>query len=298
MENTLAKIQEAYKQLYVNIITEEIHPDIKAALNSDIPVNNKLNSVTKVARRLLSAGVDTGLESDKPKKGSSRAVFFPKEQKEITVDGVQTKTPTAVKIAFPGQLDKYHGEESLLGEDQNRLESDHYINHTYGILKQDNYNGEYHSSDHESGGILAPVFSTHPEYHHLEIGRVEKITSNGVADATKTKDFPKGLKIKHISIALNHEHDLAHGMKPYIPSDTTEEHIEKVKEHPWVEHAISMMHDSGLHPGDFTDRNLGLYTHPVTGKKHLAMIDYGFSNEIGKKYHKARMTKHRKNFYR
>ena len=301
MTTEILNIQEAYMSMYgkSKLLTEEVHKEIQSIMDSDtMPAKNKLSAVSSKAKQLIKAGHDTGMESDKPKKGSSRAVFFPKDHKEITVDGVKTKTPTAVKIAFPGQLDKYHGESTTLGEDQNAAESDLHINRSYGILHRHHSestvgNDNYKSSDHESGGVLAPVFETHPEHHHLEMGRITPVDSKSIADATKHKHFPKGLKHDEIQDAMMHEHASAHGQTHY--SKHSEDHLEKVKEHPWVEHAISMMHDSGMHPGDLAKRNMGIYTHPVTGKKHLAVIDYGFSNEIAKKYSKARMNLNKQN---
>lgn len=290
MNNDLLLIQEAYHSMYSqsSILCEKIHQEIQDIMdNDDISSSNKLNAVSKKAKQLIKSGSDTGLESDKPKKGSSRAVFFPKEQKEVNVDGIKTKTPTAVKIAFPGQLDKYHGEKSTLGEDQNQLESDHHINRHYGILHEHAL-GHYKSSSNESGGVLAPIFSTHPDFHHLEMGRVDPATASGIKEATMHKDFPKGVTHSEIYDAMNHEHAAAHGQSSY--SKHSDDHLEKIKEHPWVQDAISMMHDSGMHPGDLSKRNLGIYTHPTTGKKHLAIIDYGYSNEIAKKYTKARIN--------
>lgn len=295
MTTEIINVQDAYLGMYANsqVLTEKVHQEIQDIMdNSDIPVSRKLTEVSKKARQLIKSGVDTGMESDKPKKGSSRAVFFPKEPKKINVDGVDTSTKTAVKIAFPGVLDRHHGEDTTLGQDQNAKESDRFINNNYGILHHDR--GSYKSNDHESGGVLAPVFETHEENHHLEMGRIDKLDTKSVGEATKTKEFPKGLKHDEIQDSMMHEHAMAHGQrKP--SSNHSEEHLDKVKEHPWVEHAISMMHDSGMHPGDLRKANMGIYTHPVTGKKHLAIIDYGFSNEIAKKYTKARLNSAKSN---
>lgn len=293
MTTLILEIQDAYKNMYAgnNIISEEIHKDIQSIMDSDKHVNGKLNAVVKKTRELIKAGHETGLESDKPKKGSSRAVFFPKDNKEISVDGHKTSSPTAVKIAFAGVLDKHHGEKSLLGEDQNALESDHFVNRTYGILghKSGGADHEYESSHHESGGVLAPVFGTHEDHHHLEMGRVTKLNAKDTAEATKTKEFPRGLKHDEIHDAMIHEHASAHGsFRPF--SKHSEEHLEHVKNHPWVEHAIDMMHATGMHPADLNTGNMGIYHHPITGKKHLAIIDYGFSNDISKKYTKARQN--------
>jgi hypothetical protein len=297
MISKMYSIVEAYSTLYPVVIVEEFHPLIKEVMDSEkISPQNKLSMVTKKARELIKSGVDTGMESDKPKKGSSRAVFFSKDKKEITLDGQKTHTPTAVKIAFAGTLDKHHGEDSLLGEDQNSKESDGFINHHYGILHNDDDNrGNYLSSRHESGGVLAPVFETHPENHYLEMGRVTPASTKDVEEATKTKDFPKGLKHDEIKDAMTHEHNSAHGTGLINYGDTkNEENMERIKSHPWVEHAIDMMHNSGMHPGDLNKRNMGIYHHPITGKKHLAIIDYGFSDDIAKKYTKARRNSYLK----
>ena len=224
-------------------------------------------------------GIDSGIEDGKPKKGSSRAVYFPKDHKEITVDGTKTKTPTAIKIAFEGQLDKHHGEDTLLGQDQNRLESDHHINRNYSVLSYD-HEGHYKTSHH---GVLAPVFDSHSEGHHLEMGRVEKYNAKDLANHTKNEDFPKGLTHHQIIDSMEHEHRSAHGQHSYEPKDH-----DKIVEHPYVSNMISMMHDSGMHPGDLAPRNMGIYVHPVTGHRHPVIIDYGFSNDIAKKYRKAR----------
>lgn len=295
MTTELLSIQEAYMNMYgkSEILTERVHEQIQDIMDSDkIPSKNKLSAVSKKAKELIKGGTDTGLESDKPKKGSSRAVFFPKDHKEIDCDGIKTKTPTAVKIAFAGQLDKHHGEDTTLGEDQNKMESDHYINNHYGILKPEprklGIHSHYVSSKHESGGVLAPIFSTHEDHHHLEMGRVTPANTKDIAEATQHKDYPKGLKHDEIYDAMGHEHASAHGQ--HFSSKHSNEHLEHIKEHPWVEHAISMMHDSGMHPGDLAKRNVGIYHHPVTGKKHLAIIDYGFSADIAKKYTKARIN--------
>lgn len=291
MTTEIFNVQDAYIGMYSNsFIMEKVHQEIKDIMdNVDIPVSRKLSAISTKTKSLIKSGQNTGMESDKATKGSCRAVFFPKEHKEITVDGIKTKTPTAVKIAFAGTLDKHHGESTTLGEDQNAMESDHYVNRTYGILHH--ADGNYHSSHDDSGGVLSPVFETHPEHHHLEMGRVDKCDAKSIADATKTKEFPKGLKHDEIYSAMMHEHEMAHGQGKHY----TEEHNDKmdnIKQHPWVNHAISMMHETGMHPGDMNKRNMGIYTHPVTGKKHLAIIDYGFGSDIAKKYQKGR-----KNYY-
>ena len=94
-----------------SLITEELHKELQNILDSDESSDyeraKKLTLFTKRTRDLIKNGQDTGLENDKPKKGSSRAVFFPKEERDIVIDGTPSKLKTAIKIAFPGSLDRY-----------------------------------------------------------------------------------------------------------------------------------------------------------------------------------------------
>lgn len=117
------------------------------------------------------------------------------------------------------------------------------------------------------------------------MGRVEKFSAKDLADHTKNKEFPKGLKLDDIRNSLLKIHDEAHG-KDYRGSDSDK--LDKIAEHPYVEHLTDMMHNSGMHPGDISPRNMGVYVHPVTGHRHPVMIDWGFSKDIAKKYDKAR----------
>lgn len=276
------KLQEAYLGMYSkNILVEEIHPDIKQILDSEsIHPHQVFKAVANKLTALGKYGEDSGIEDSKPKKGSSRAVYFPKEHKKITVDGVETKTPTAVKIAFSGQLDKYHGEETLLGQDQNQLESDHFINRSYGVLRPTSEGG--YETNHS--GVLAPVFDSHPENHHLEMGRVEKFNAKDLANHTKNADFPKGLTHAQIQDSMMYEHRAAHGQN----YGSAPKNHDKIMDHEHAREMVNMMHDSGMHPADLSPRNMGIYVHPVSGYRHPVIIDYGFSNDIAKKYTKAR----------
>lgn len=180
-------------------------------------------------------------------------------------------------------MDAHHGEETLLGEDQNQVESDHYLNNSYGVLRHTPEKGEGHYQTNPHG-ILAPVFDSHHEHHHLEMGRVEKFNAKDFREATKTKDFPKGIIHPEFMNVMEYHHDLMNGRKPI----STEERMEKISQHPFVESALSMMADSGMHPGDLSPRNMGIWHHPVTGEKHPVIIDWGFNKEIAQKYMKAR----------
>jgi hypothetical protein len=191
----ISKIAEEDVIPYSNpyMLTEAVHEQIQAIMdNENYHPNYKLNMVVKTARKLIADNQPTGFESDKPKKGSSRAVFFPTEPKKIKLDGQEVEQSTAVKIAFMGEIDKKGRQsgEPLLGELQNRVENDWFANQHFGIIRQKEGSTEY-ETNHEDG-ILAPVLSAHPNNHHLEMVRANKISDKHFRDATKNKDFPRG----------------------------------------------------------------------------------------------------------
>lgn len=273
-------------------LSEAVHEHIQKIMDSEIDPKQKLNAVTKTARKLIAGGHDTGLEDTKPKKGSSRAVFFPKEHKHIELDGQKVSTPSVVKIAFAGHLDKYNKSGVLLGTHQNKIESDHYINHNYAVIREHphpDHAGKFVSNEH---GILPPHFGHHPEHDHLEMGRVEKVTAKGFKDATKTPDFPKGISHKEFHDAVMHNWASAHGKDHY--TDTPVHHLEKLQDHPLVENVNHFVGDTQNHPGDMRPANMGIWHHPVTGKKHVVISDFGYSNEIAKHYTDARREQSRK----
>lgn len=270
----------------VTIVSEELHKKLQDILDAETDhPEYKLNVFTQHVRKLLKNGEDTGLQDDKPKKGSSRAVFFPKDGKRITIDGKETNMPTAVKIAFPGQLDKYRkNNERLLGEHQNEVESDHFIRNHYGMLRETDEN--QYKTNHE--GVLAPVVGNHPEYHHLEMGKVSPMVKSKFKQITKSKSHPTGLSFDDMYHGLNKEYADAHGQHYGAPPSYTEEKHEKTMEHPFVQNLHDMMLNSGMHPGDLRPANMGIWTHPHTGKEYPVVSDYGFNTDIAKHYQERR----------
>ncbi|HET8686093.1 MAG TPA: hypothetical protein VFM18_05435, partial [Methanosarcina sp.] len=135
--NKISQILDSmeYPEPYEDIISESLHPEINKTLSSESPIEHKFNILTKTIRGIVKKNEDTGLEKNTPAKGSSRAVFFPKENKKITIEGKEASVPSVVKVAFKGPLDRFTGHHALLGEEQNMLESDHWINNTYGVLR-------------------------------------------------------------------------------------------------------------------------------------------------------------------
>lgn len=269
------------------VLSEEVHEKIKSILDNDTrPASTKLTDVTRTVRKLIASGEDTGLEDSKPKKGSSRAVFFPTEHKRIILDGKEAYVPTAVKIAFPGQLDKHTGHHMLLGEMQNQLEADGYVQNHHAVIRHLDGNN-YETNPH---GVLMPVFSNHPEHHYLEMGRAEKHNSPDFRTFTKNKQFPKGIKYSDMQAVLRGEYDDAFSRNDSFRMSKISNHDE-VLEHPHTQNMLDAMYSMKLHPADFVGGNIGIWTHPHTGVKHPVVVDYGFDSKIGELYYKARKKK-------
>lgn len=279
---------EAYQ---LPILSEAVHYKIQNILDGDHPIENKLPMIVKEARRLLATGESSGFENDKPKRGSSRAVYFPKEKREIMLDGKKASVPTAVKIAFRGTLDPHTNHTMLLGEMQNQVEADPGITGDYGIIRQ-TQPGNYETNPN---GVLVPVFDAHPEYHHLEMGKIEKFNANDFREATKTKDFPKGIAFSHMTDTMRYIH--ADANSEYHWSRRTDEDHERIMHHPFVSNMINMMLDSDMHPGDLAPRNMGIWVHPHTKTRHPVIADYGATKEVLRHYVNARRNMWKKQQY-
>lgn len=302
MSKFMNDIKKFYGQYY--IIVEDLHPHLQEILDkpgetedeyyerinrnpysSIDPVTAKHTAFTEKVRKLINAGNDTGLESDKPKKGSSRAVHFLKEGKNITVDGVKTKVPSVLKIAFNGQLDKYkRNSERLLGEHQNEAEADGYIQNHHSILRE-NPDGTYLTNEN---GVVAPVLSHHPDHHYLEMGQVRSMKAGEFTKLTKTSTHPKGLTFAKMKHVLEKEHADAFGQTHFTPPNMCQKEHDHILQHPLTREIQSLIHNVGFHPGDLSPRNVGIFTHPVTGKEYPVISDYGFTNDVAKEYTERR----------
>ena len=262
-----------------------LHPDIHSVIDSErIPVNQKHKTMAAVYRSLLKKGMPTGLSDDKPKKGTSRAVYFPSEPDDINIDGQDTKMHSVLKIAYPGTLDKFNDSGMLFGEHQNIAEGDPYVQRTHSVLRETD-DGKYETNE---DGILAPVIHSHPDGHYLQMGRVDKLRGPEFRELTKTPEFPKGITHKEFYDTLNHEHAACNGGRNYATTTTAEDRMSDLHEHPLVSAAMNFMFDTQTHPADFDARNMGVWTHPVTNKRHIVISDYGANDNLIKAYVKAR----------
>ncbi len=261
----------------MSVLNEELHAEIQGILDSNKELSSKHTAIAKKIRNLTANGIDTGLENGRPKKGSSRAVYFPKEHRNIEIDGQSTHLPTAVKIAFKGFLDKYKTkDEPMLGELQNNIEAEPHHNH-YRVLREQG-EGRYETNEN---GILAPVLKSHQDGHWLEMAKVHNITEKEFKNLTVNEKFPKGISHSDFKDALMIEHSISKGynMKHYKP---------EILEHPLVHNYMNHMFDTGSDPSDYVKGNMGIFVHPITGHNHIVLRDYGYNEETSKAYNTLR----------
>lgn len=290
MKNFRDLLSESYG-ISSDILKEEIHPQIAGVLNyNSATARNKLNVISKKIRDISKNGESHGFESGSPKKGSSRAVFFPEEGHHAIVDGHHVEIPSALKIAYHGWADKKLSSQGhqgpLLGEMQNEQETDHYLQHRYGMLRQGERTNEFHTN-HE--GILPPVLDSHEDNHWALHSRIRPVGAGEFRELTKTPEFPRGISHKEFFAATNAYHSLSHGRDP-ISHGYSDEHLEKLADHPLVAKATDFIGESGAHPADFVKGNMGIWEHPVTKTRHIVIADHGFNNDIAKLYDKARRS--------
>jgi uncharacterized coiled-coil protein SlyX len=282
-------ITDIYRKEFQHVILqEELHQELKDVLARDA-VNSyqkhqKFNTLTKRIRSMVKDNVDTGLTDDKPKKGSSRAVMFHSEPTKVKIDGIETSMPTVSKIAFSGQLDKHlPADHELLGEAQNNHE--HEVAKHYGVLEKIGDN-EYRTR--EGHPFMPPVLDGHDNGSWLHVAKIDPLDAKSMREATKTAEFPKGISHTELVDAVTHHFKEAHGESSW--SKHPKEHLENLMEHPLVESAFNMCMDTDTIPSDFGKRNLGIWNHPVTGRKYVVASDAGFSRNVMRAYSKARQN--------
>ncbi|HET8686828.1 MAG TPA: hypothetical protein VFM18_09205 [Methanosarcina sp.] len=285
MKNYLEFLKNLNESLNEEILSEQIHQELQSILDSpDISSHDKLDHVVEHVRNMKREGKETGLIGDIPKQGSSRAVFFPKGGKDIILDKKPANIGTALKIAFPGKIEsEMHPEpdRKLFGERQNEAEADRLMTHHHGIIRR-NDDGTWHTNPE---GVIPPLFGAHPEHHYIETARVSPFTEAKFKEATKTPEFKDGITHQEFYDTLMHMHSIAHGKKGWKYNKTDPSLMEGYfVHHPFVRSVQNFSSDSGVHPVDFLSHNIGIWTHPHTGKLHPVLLDYGYRHDIARDY--------------
>ena len=275
---------------FAKTVIEDLSPEIQSILDSPIQANHKLNKVSDVIRSHLDRGENTGVVDARPNKGSSRTVYAHQTPHRVNLDGRPTNIPAVTKIAYPGHLDKYNDSGKLLGEHQNAIESEPWVNQTFGIIRQKNPLRPHDYETNTHSGILAPHLGSHPENHYLHQGRVTPLADlpdSEFKHLTTHPDFPKGMSFAAMHDGLMEHYDEAHG-KPGLPEGPRKAAALRAQNHPLTKKVQSFVALAGSHPIDLSEDNMGVWQHPHTGEEHVVIHDYGFGHEVPKLYEEAR----------
>ena len=276
------------KSLYINhvlinssaILTEELHPEIHQLLGAHINSYDRRSKITSIANRvreLTERGEQPGLTDDKPKQGSSRAVFFTTDHHEAKIDGVPAKIPHVIKIAIRGTLDRYRQPTApLLGEMQSLHEIESSKEHSVLTKGED---GNFTTNPH---GFLPPLIDHEHRGKWMSVVKIAPITSRKFTELTKTPDFPHGLTHKTFLNAISYHYDNAHGY-----TNMSDPHMDDLILHPLVNNVLRYCAKTNTVPHDFERRNLGIWQHPVTGQEHIVASDAGFSFKVMLAYQAA-----------
>lgn len=271
------------------IIYEELHPEIKTIAMAPSPLRKKQDAISKKIRELTARGESTGIEGNMP-KGSSRAYLKHSEPENVTVDGTATTMPTGIKIAIRSRLDKYHNPMQhygmALGNLQNMVENgDHLINQRYRTLTKGD-DGQYTTNPN---GIFPPIVDhdyDNNEWSH--VGHADDITKRKFRELTVHPDYPKGISHQEFVDALNRRHLMNDG-RYWEGTEDQENHLDWISSHPLVQKFMDYHDMYAAPPGDYHQiKNLGVWTHPVTGKQRIVARDSGFSADVQKAYADAR----------
>lgn len=285
----------SYKEFIDNIILEELHPELHEIVKSGEKSKGgkKQYRLAKKIKELKDRGENIGIEGNMP-KGSSRAYLKHSDDHPIHVDGEKTKIKTGIKVAITSDLDKHHDHDTYgmpLGNMQNHAENgDYWVNNTYRTLVEDSEkDGHYHTN--EEYGIFPPLIEhDHDNHEYSHIGHVDGITHKKFSKLTKTEEFPNGISHTDFVDSLMRNH-LKNMGRYWGGNSRRESELDKIDEHPLVEKFRDYHNNSANTPADYSQiQNMGVWTHPINGTKHIVARDHGFNNEVASAYSDARMV--------
>lgn len=276
---------------FIELFSESAHPELQQVLRAQPGYVSKARLVAKKINELIGRGESTGVE-DKMPKGSSRAYVKESSPTPVTVDGQKASMHTGYKIAIPASLDQSHDHkkyEGTLGQMQMRAENgDYFLNDNYRVLTNKNIQGQHHFESNTERGIFPPLLE-HDDDHHSwsHIAHVDKLGAN-FKELTKIPTHPKGISHEDFCETLERAWHKDHG-KWWKTSEENEKRMDHNEEHPLVQKFLDHQRTFGMPPFDYRQRgNMGIWTHPVSGEKHIVARDHGFNEEVMKAYKEAR----------
>lgn len=273
-----------------DVLMESLHPEIQKIASDTTGYKSKQSRIASKIKDLTKRGEKTGLEGNSP-KGSSRMWMTHEDPAHVEIDGKPAQMKIGTKVAITAQLDKHRDKEKYpdsLGVMQNRDENgDHHVNNHHRVLSESSESpNKFKTNEH---GIFPPLLNHDHENHEWsEIGHSRDVSSGDFKRLTKCKTHPNGISHKDFCDALERSHNQRNG-KYWKGSDYHEEHLDHVSEHPLVQSFDEYHGNYGAPPHDYRQKkNMGVWTHPVTGKEHIVARDHGFSNEVQHAYGDSR----------
>lgn len=246
-------------------------------------------------------GGDNPFTSAYGAKGSTRGYFQLRGATNVKIDGTKTKIPTGMKFLVDSpevkrmnRIIKKSGKFSRdsLGEMQNAAENgDHYVNKRYRILTQD---GKRSFSTNEEHGIFPPLIDyDHHGHKWAHVGHTEDLSDdpnspNHFRNLTRTESHPEGISHYDFMQVLLRDYARNNG-RPYYPiSAERKAQLDEVEKHPLAQRFLTHQRETNTPPHDYVHSNLGVWTHPVTRKKHILARDHGYGQEVAEGYKYAR----------
>lgn len=185
--------------------------------------------------------------------GNGREYHKVKEHATIYIDHKAANVQTGMKLAYHGSLDKT--DEPKFGVEQNRNEANPNYK-PYHILQKDD-SGNYHTNEN---GILLPTLDHHQDHHWIHTLHVEPLSNKTkLEDHTKTDEFPNGISSDDIDHAVMMGHNI------------------KENDHPFIKQIHNLIKNTDISKNDISHSNIGIFTHPHTGKKYPVILDHGFT---------------------
>lgn len=297
------KFESEFIDFLDNFILEELHPNLMNIIkDTSYHYSSKQARIAKEVRNLSANGETLGFVG-KERKGSSRAYFQEPEPHSINLDGQNTGISVGMKVAIRSPLDKFHQkhlfENKSLGELQQEAENgDYFLNQHYRILTKHD-DGTYHTN--EDMGIFPPLIDHDYENHQWSrVGSTPDVTQTQFKKLTITPEFPKGITHREFIETLIKHNRKNNGMH-WTETKEKEDKYNKLVNHPLIEKFIDHQTTFGSLPDDYEQlKNLGVFTHPITGKQYIVARDHGYTNEVDKAYRNARRVqvgKYNKNFF-
>jgi hypothetical protein len=282
-----------FKTFIRSLITEELHPELKAIVQAPPSSKNRKTLVVNKIKELSERGEPTGVEGNMP-SGSSRAYIKHKEPAQITIDGQTHHIPYGTKIAIRSTLDAHHNKDyydgMTLGQMQNHAENGDSFTDHHRVLSRDIENGTKAYKTNKMG--VFPPLIDHDEKNHMwsDVGHVENITHSKFEKMTKTPEFPDGITHNDFVKVLFRSHQRAKG-NYWDSGKKYDEHMDRLEDHPLVEKFLAYHANGGTNPSDYSDiGNMGVWKHP-NGTEHIVARDHGFSDDVNHAYNLAKRKK-------